>query len=117
MNLAILYRKRLDGFREAFSYFPDFEGENIALLRFPLIFKEAAARDRILDELQRRGLGATGSFPVPLNDLEGACNYLDRDEKFSNATGISQRILTLPLHQYVTPDDIVRISKVFSAGL
>ena len=117
LNLTAIYKQRLHGIREAFAYFPDFKCENIALLRFPLIFKDSSARDRILDALEKKGLGATGSFPVPLNELEGASNYLDKDRQYPNAKRISQRILTLPLHEYVTIDDIEKISKIISTGL
>jgi dTDP-4-amino-4,6-dideoxygalactose transaminase len=117
LNLATRYRERLEGIQEAFAYFPNFKGDNIALLRFPIIFKEKEVRDRILKYLEEKGLGATGSFPVPLNELEGACDYLDKNETYSNAKEISERILTLPLHEYVTLEDIDHISQIIADNL
>ncbi|MFC1877504.1 DegT/DnrJ/EryC1/StrS family aminotransferase [Thermodesulfobacteriota bacterium] len=90
------------------------EGENIALLRFPIIFKKRDVRDRILKSIEKKGLGATGNFPVPLNELERACDYLNKNETYPNAKEISERILTLPLHKYLNLVDIDNISQVIA---
>jgi len=117
LNLATLYRDRLEEFREAFAYFPDFEGENIALLRFPIIFKRKDTKDRILRSIQKNGMGVTGSYPVPLNELEGACDYLNKNETHPNAKAVSERILTLPLHSFVNLEDIDNITRIIIDNL
>lgn len=111
LDLTKLYKEKLETFRDAFEYFPDYDSENIALLRFPIIFRKRDVRDRILASLEKNGLGVTGSFPVPLNELEGAATYLNRNEYYPNAKAISERILTLPLHEYVTTRDVENIVK------
>jgi dTDP-4-amino-4,6-dideoxygalactose transaminase len=110
MYLAKLYEEKLEKYKEAFEYFPDCNSEDIALLRFPIIFKKRDSRDRTLAALEKKGLGATGSYPVPLNELEGAAAYFENNEIYPNAKNISERILTLPLHEYVTLEDVEFIS-------
>ena len=116
-KLAKVYKEKLEPFRKKFVFLPEPGDNRIALLRFPLILKSKEKRDRILAELKRKGLGATGSYPVPLNEQPGAAEYFDEKETFPNAKFVSERILTLPLHEYVTGSDIEKIIGVMEKGL
>jgi len=107
--LAQRYSEKLAKYRGLFDYLPPFDGENMALLRFPVVFREKSARDRVLGRLTKRGLGASCSYPVPLNELEGTEPYLDPAESFPNAKRLSERIITLPLHDHVRTRDVDRI--------
>jgi dTDP-4-amino-4,6-dideoxygalactose transaminase len=113
-ELASNYRKRLEPMRPEIVFPHDTDDEGIALLRFPVVFKSREKRDRILSELKKRGLGATGSYPVPLNELPGAADYFDRKEVYPNAKYLSERIMTLPLHEYVTERDIERMTTIIN---
>jgi len=110
--LTKLYEEKLAECKEAFECFPDCNSENIALLRLPIIFKKRDSRDRALDQFQKEGLGASGSYPAPLNELESAAAYFENSKTYSNAKNISERILTLPLHEYVTLKDIDYIFQI-----
>jgi dTDP-4-amino-4,6-dideoxygalactose transaminase len=114
LNLALKYRKRLDKCLEKFVFLPEVSNdERNVLLRFPVIFKEARARDNALSQLTKNGLGASGSYPVPLNELEGASACIaNRHSAFPNAKAISERILTLPLHSCVTEKDLESIERI-----
>ena len=112
-------RKKLTGqYMEALSnhsdhFFWGFDKESrddIALIRFPILFREAALRDRVLSALERRGLGASGSFPVPLNELSGAAIHFSLNPRnYPHAKEISQKILTLPLHEFVGRREVEEI--------
>jgi dTDP-4-amino-4,6-dideoxygalactose transaminase len=108
------YRKRLEKCSEKFSYQPDVShDERSVLLRYPVIFKEANSRNRALSLLTRKGLGGSGSYPVPLNELEGASACIaNRNSAFPNAKAISERILTLPLHSCVKEKNLESIEKI-----
>ncbi len=116
-ELARKYRSMLEPFRPDIVLLHDTDDEGIALLRFPIMFKSREKRDRILAELKKRGLGATGSYPVPLNELPGAADYFDRKEVYPNAKYISERIMTLPLHEYVTERDIERMTTIIKKSV
>jgi dTDP-4-amino-4,6-dideoxygalactose transaminase len=115
LYVARIYRESLDRFREDFAYMPecDDNDDHIALLRFPLIFKKKERRDSVLGKLRAAGLGATGMYPAPLNEISGTKSYLPDNEVFPEAKSISERILTLPIHEYVNARDIQKIKKVF----
>jgi dTDP-4-amino-4,6-dideoxygalactose transaminase len=116
-ELAKVYKEKLEPFRQEFVFLPEPGDTRIALLRFPLILKSKEKRDRILAELKRKGLGATGSYPVPLNEQPGAAEYFDRKESYPNAKFISERILTLPLHESVAGSDIEKMLGIIERGL
>jgi dTDP-4-amino-4,6-dideoxygalactose transaminase len=84
-------------------------GTSNAYLRLPLRL-EPAQRDRLLGLLGR--LGATGLYPAPLNRLPGARERLPRQahETFPQAEEIARRLLTLPLHGYLTASDLEAIA-------
>ena len=117
IELAMLYKKELEKFREAFEYLPDCKGDDIALLRFPVVFKSKEIRDRILEMLEKKGLGATGSYPAPLNEIEGIDGYLNNIENYPNAKRTSERIMTLPLHEFVKIKDVEFISEIIDGCL
>jgi len=112
VELMRIYAEKLESFKEEFAFFPEFNGEDIALLRFPIVFKDRGKRDRILIELKKRGLGATGMYPVPLNEQGGVSPYLMGNETHPNAKFVSERILTLPIHEHVRVEDIDHIRQI-----
>jgi len=112
LELMRIYAEKLGPLKDEFAFFPKFNGEDIALLRFPIVFKDKERRDLILAELKKRGLGATGMYPVPLNEQEGVSPYLTGNETYPNAKFVSERILTLPIHEHVRVEDIERIRQV-----
>ena len=116
-ELEKIYKEKLEPVRQEFVLLPESGDNRIALLRYPLILKSKEKRDRILEELKRRGLGATGSYPVPLNEQPGAAGYFDRKESYPNAKFISERILTMPLHEYVTESDIEKMTGIIQEEL
>lgn len=118
LDLSIEYRDRFDKFREKFAFLPEVsKDEGNILLRFPVIFKNARLRDRALTQLMKKGLGASGSYPMPLNELQGASGYIaNKDSSFSKAKAISEKILTLPLHSFVTEKDLESIVEIVCAA-
>jgi dTDP-4-amino-4,6-dideoxygalactose transaminase len=82
-------------------------------LRFPILFQKEETRRRVFRGLSRRGLGASRSYPTPLNEIPGFKLYLSADGDYPGAKFVADRILTLPTHPYVNEYDIQRmISKI-----
>jgi len=105
-DLAKIYREKLGKIKEEFLYFPEVNEEAMSLLRFPLVLRRKEKRDPILNILREKGLGATGMYPVPLNEQRGIPKDLFKGESYPNAKHHSERILTLPLHEHVSINDI-----------
>lgn len=104
------YRTELEGCREL--VLPPVPGPDENLLRFPLLFESGGLRDRVLKELKRAGLGATGMYPAPLHRLPGLENYLREVDNLHESESVAARILTLPMHDRVEPSDVARIGTI-----
>lgn len=83
-----------------------------ALLRFPILANDDRERERILTAAMNEGLGATGMYPVPLNELAGLSDHFPEDESYPEARKVADRLITLPLHEHVTERDIDRIRRI-----
>jgi dTDP-4-amino-4,6-dideoxygalactose transaminase len=75
-----------------------------ALLRFPVILTGREARDTVCERLRRAGLGANPSYPRALDGYEALKDARAADD-LGGARAVAERILTLPLHRYVTEHD------------
>jgi dTDP-4-amino-4,6-dideoxygalactose transaminase len=73
---------------------------------FHLYMIEADDRDRLLQHLTERGIEAKIHYPVPLH-LQPAGRRLGyREGDFPEAEHQARRILTLPVHQHLVPEQI-----------
>lgn len=71
-------------------------------LRLPLLAADEAQRDRLVDELERRGLGASRMYAVPLDRIASVPDDIRRQGPFPNAQRFAARLFTLPAHSSVT---------------
>jgi dTDP-4-amino-4,6-dideoxygalactose transaminase len=78
-------------------------------LRFPILFQNKETREKAFVQLNQKRLGTNRSYPTPLSQIVGFRKYLAGDDDFPGAQFVSDRILTLPTHPYVTQDDIEKI--------
>jgi perosamine synthetase len=78
-------------------------------LRFPILFRKEEIRRRIFRSLSRRRLGASCSYPTPLNEIPAFRRYLYAEDDYPGAKFVADRILTLPTHPYVEVRDIDRM--------
>lgn len=68
-------------------------------------------REEILARMQSRGVGVGVHYPVPIH-LQGAYQSLGYARgDFPHAEKAAQRVLSLPLHPGLTPDDQMRVVK------
>ncbi len=74
-------------------------------------------RDRVLDALRARGIGAGMHYPIPIH-LQGAfARYGHRRGEFPHVEEAAGRILSLPLHPHLTADQQQRIAEVLKEEL
>jgi perosamine synthetase len=73
-------------------------------LRLPIVAPNAAAKDRLFALSQRRGLGLALAYPTPINEIPEIRSAFD-GQNFPAARAVSERLLTLPTHQWVSARD------------
>lgn len=117
LEVSEIYRQHLEPVRSLFLFMPRQQDGKQALLRFPLVFKNRLQRDRILAELKENGLGATRMYPVVLSQQEGLAGFFDREKTYPGAGRVSEGILTLPLHSFVSFRDAGKICRIIIKGL
>jgi dTDP-4-amino-4,6-dideoxygalactose transaminase len=82
-------------------------GAEPTFVRLPVLLPSRATREAAVAELNRRGIGATASYPKALVDVPELQGRMARsDTAFPGGRAIADRILTLPTHPYVTLADV-----------
>lgn len=89
------------------------EGDTGAYLRLPILLPTSGMKPRLLSELSHRGLGSTEGYPSPLSKVAPLRSFLSEpDLEYPVADGVSQRLMTLPTHVWVTDQDIEEMTEV-----
>ena len=87
-------------------------------LRLPCLAENTAQRDRLISDLNRRGIGATASFPRALCDLEEIARHTTvAANACEGARAVAQRVLTLPTLAYLRDVDIQRLARTLHTTL
>ncbi|MCB0344621.1 MAG: DegT/DnrJ/EryC1/StrS aminotransferase family protein [Bdellovibrionales bacterium] len=73
--------------------------------RYPIILNSPEQRTELLELMEESGLGASASYDRALTDFPELRPYIDEGD-CAAAKEVARRIVTLPVHQYVSEDDI-----------
>lgn len=95
-----------------FSFVCQPEDSQPTYIRFPVIARDEATRDRAVRALQSAGIGATPFYPYALCDIEGIGPHMAvEDYHRPAAEDLSRRLFTLPTHPYVQYRDVETMIK------
>ena len=84
-------------------------------LRLPIVAPNAAEKDRLFALSQKRGLGLALAYPAPINEIPEIRSAFD-GQRFPTARTVSERLLTLPTHQWVSDRDRRAIAALCRTG-
>lgn len=87
-----------------------------ALLRFPVLAENRTMRDHMYAALNGRGLGVSRMYPASVNQIKALRDRF-ASQSFPTAEDVAERILTLPTHELLSPDDEERLLSAVSAFL
>lgn len=85
------------------------------LLRYPLLCRDRDTRDRLLARLESAGLGATAMYREALPCVPGVASALGAIPALPGARAFAGHLLTLPVHDGVSRDDIEHMGAVIRA--
>jgi perosamine synthetase len=131
--LALTMLRRLDGFTQARTHnarlflegigsstrvrsVAPSPGSSPVYLRLPLLAPDEATRDGLLARLNAAGIGATGSYPRSLADVDELTDYRPARRAIVGSD-VSRRILTLPTHPFVERYDVERAVAILMADV
>ncbi|MBZ5516294.1 MAG: DegT/DnrJ/EryC1/StrS family aminotransferase [Acidobacteriia bacterium] len=82
-------------------------------IRFPLIARDEATRDRAVRELRAAGIGAGPFYPSAVCDIEGIAPHMALGNfHCAKAEDLSRRLFTIPTHPYVQARDLHTVAEV-----
>lgn len=80
--------------------------------QYSVLAKDAAHREELRNKLQEQGIPTAVYYPIPLH-LQTAYSYLGyKKGDMPVCEGISERIFSLPMHPYLTEEEIDKICEV-----
>jgi dTDP-4-amino-4,6-dideoxygalactose transaminase len=82
------------------------------LLRYPLLLADAEQCQKLHRLLDENGLGASLMYQQELNAIEGVADKVVLHSPLLNARSFAKRLLTLPLHAYVTPRHLDKMHNI-----
>ena len=82
---------------------------DVPSLRYPILVESHEIRDRLYQLSRKRGLGLSVMYPCPVNETN-ELRHAFQGQVFSLAKDISERLIALPTHSFVTLKDTERIS-------
>jgi len=82
------------------------------LIRYPVLLRSREVRDACLEDLVGRGLGASRLYSGLLPDLTGVSLAQDERGRLRNAQSFCDRLLTLPVHSFVTARHVREIGSL-----
>jgi len=83
------------------------------LLRFPLLLKNQSDRDKLYGLLTKNGLGASLLYQYQLNKIDQVASKVSLHSNLTNAQSFAQRLITLPVHDFVSRTHVQKIKRIF----
>ncbi|HEX4267610.1 MAG TPA: DegT/DnrJ/EryC1/StrS family aminotransferase [Steroidobacteraceae bacterium] len=75
-------------------------------LRLPLLAPDRTARDTLVDNLNRAGLGASRFYDTDLTKVAAVPEMVKLQGPFPNASALADQLFTLPTHSFVNADTV-----------
>lgn len=90
--------------------------DQVVPIRYPILFKNSAQREKAWTVFSRQGLGASTSYNKALDGFSELRPKL-LDHNFPIARDIASRLITLPVHCYVQRDDCEKVLRAIKEGV
>jgi len=88
-------------------------GKTFPLLRLPVLVQRSSLRDALLEVSEKKGLGIMITYPKSIDMIE-ELEFEHKDEKFPGAHECVKRLVTFPVHAFVSKKDRRRIVNILN---
>jgi dTDP-4-amino-4,6-dideoxygalactose transaminase len=89
----------------------------LPILRYPVLVKNEALRDRLIDKMIKAGLGCSKMYPVHLPRINGIEDVFQKQGDFPQAMRFSKRLLTFPCHTGVSRKNIELMKDILEENI
>ena len=90
-------------------------GPSHPYLRMPILAATPQRRKHIHAFAERRGLGLSVAYPTPINEIPEIRHMFD-GKRYPSARRVSEHILTIPTHQWISEKDKLAIAECVDAS-
>lgn len=87
------------------------QSEAAPYLRLPVLMPTAQYKAALCATARQNGLGISGLYPAPISEISDIASMFG-SRRYPGAEALSARLVTLPLHRFVTETDVDRICSV-----
>ncbi len=98
------------------QWLPAQNRHDFGLIRFPVRVSDVEKRGSLLRESARRGLGIMPVYPDSIDGIPELRGHIGA-RAFPVARSCARGLVTLPTHDYLTPKDVTKISRLLSRVL
>lgn len=84
--------------------------------QYTLILDSGEERGRIQSALKEKGIPSMVYYPKPMHTQTAFANLTDRSEKLKVSTYLSERVLSIPMHPYLTDEEIELICRTLNGS-
>ncbi len=112
-NRCRVLKKRsfLEKLPQGAQQFPEDRPGAAPNLRLPVLMPTAQHKEALCVTARQNGLGISGLYPAPISKISAIASMFG-SRRYPGAEALSARLVTLPLHQFVTETDVDRICSV-----
>ena len=79
--------------------------------QYTIILPDNINRDKLQESLKFKDIPTAVYYPIPLNEHKPYKNYPVSKSGLTNTNYLARNVLSLPMHPYLSEDDIIYISK------
>ncbi|MEG2949914.1 MAG: DegT/DnrJ/EryC1/StrS family aminotransferase [Clostridia bacterium] len=91
------------------------EGYQSSWAQYSILLENAAQRNRAQAHLKQNGIPSMVYYPRGLHQQTAFSDRHFTDEPFANTLSATERVLALPMHPYLTEEDIARVCAVLKS--
>lgn len=74
--------------------------------QYTLILDDEKQRTEIQEKLKKQGIPTMVYYPKPMHEQSAFADLPDRSKKLAVSSSLSRRVLSIPMHPYLTEEDI-----------
>ena len=93
------------------------DGYSSSWAQYTLKAKSFDERKRILQALNQNGIPTAVFYPTPIHNTAAFKDYASRPQSLAVTEDISKRVFSLPMHPYLSEDEIRRICSIIRASI
>jgi len=79
--------------------------------QYTIILPDTINRSKLQEDLKSKNIPTAVYYPIPLNEHKPYKNYPVSKSGLTNTNYLARNVLSLPMHPYLSEDDIIYISK------